>query len=409
MANTVRLKRSAVPGRVPTTADLALGELGINTYDGKLYLKKDNGTASIVDVTGGGGGSYQPLDADLTSIAGLAGTSGLLKKTAADTWSLDTSTYLTSAVTSVSGTAPIVSSGGNTPAISISAATTAAAGSMSATDKAKLDGIAAGATANTGTVTSVTGTAPISVATGTSTPAISISAATTLAAGSMSAADKSKLDGIASGATANAGTVTSVAVTVPTGLSVTGTPITSSGTLAISLASGYSIPTTASQTNWDTAYTDRNKWDGGSTGLTAATGRTSLGLGTAAVMTGPSGTIVGTTDTQTLSNKTLTGLVETKVAMAANAIDLALGNFFTKTLSAATTFTVSNVPTTGNAASFILELTNAGSQTITWWTGVKWAGGSAPTLTTTGKDALAFYTHDGGTIWNAVVLGKDIR
>lgn len=37
----------------------------------------------------------QPLDADLTAIAGLVGTSGLLKKTAADTWSLDTSTYLT--------------------------------------------------------------------------------------------------------------------------------------------------------------------------------------------------------------------------------------------------------------------------------------------------------------------------
>ena len=75
----------------------------------------------------------------------------------------------------------------------------------------------------------------------------------------------------------SSGTVSSVAITVPTGLTVDGSPITSSGTLAISLASGYSIPTTASQTNWDTAYTDRNKWDGGSTGLTAATGRTSLG------------------------------------------------------------------------------------------------------------------------------------
>lgn len=38
----------------------------------------------------------QPLDADLTSIAGLAGTTGLLKKTAANTWSLDTTAYLTS-------------------------------------------------------------------------------------------------------------------------------------------------------------------------------------------------------------------------------------------------------------------------------------------------------------------------
>jgi hypothetical protein len=39
--------------------------------------------------------TYQPLDADLTAIAGLAGTSGLLKKTGVDSWSLDTSTYLT--------------------------------------------------------------------------------------------------------------------------------------------------------------------------------------------------------------------------------------------------------------------------------------------------------------------------
>ena len=76
------------------------------------------------------------------------------------------------------------------------------------------------------------------------------------------------------------GTVTSVAMTVPTGLSVTGTPITASGTLAITFSSGYSIPTTSSQTNWDTAYTDRLKWDGGSTGLTASTGRTSLGATT---------------------------------------------------------------------------------------------------------------------------------
>ena len=74
------------------------------------------------------------------------------------------------------------------------------------------------------------------------------------------------------------GTVTSVAATVPTGLSVGGSPITTSGTLAITYAAGYSIPTTSSQTNWDTAYTDRLKWDGGSTGLNAATGRTSLGL-----------------------------------------------------------------------------------------------------------------------------------
>jgi len=50
------------------------------------------------------------------------------------------------------------------------------------------------------------------------------------------------------------GTVTSVAATVPTGLTVTGSPITSTGTLAVSYDTGYAIPTTAKQTQWDTAY-----------------------------------------------------------------------------------------------------------------------------------------------------------
>lgn len=54
------------------------------------------------------------------------------------------------------------------------------------------------------------------------------------------------------------GTVSSVAMTVPTGLTITGSPITSSGTLALTLTSGYSIPTTTNQTNWNTAYTNNH-------------------------------------------------------------------------------------------------------------------------------------------------------
>lgn len=49
---TFRLKRSAVPGKVPTTGQLELGEVAINTYDGKVYIKKDDGTASVVEVGG---------------------------------------------------------------------------------------------------------------------------------------------------------------------------------------------------------------------------------------------------------------------------------------------------------------------------------------------------------------------
>lgn len=52
MANTIILKRSATPGKVPTTAQLALGEIAINTYDGLIYIKKDDGTPSVVQIGG---------------------------------------------------------------------------------------------------------------------------------------------------------------------------------------------------------------------------------------------------------------------------------------------------------------------------------------------------------------------
>lgn len=56
------------------------------------------------------------------------------------------------------------------------------------------------------------------------------------------------------GYTSNAGTVTSVGLSVPTGFSVTGSPVTSSGTLTLKFANGYSLPTEARQGQWDDAY-----------------------------------------------------------------------------------------------------------------------------------------------------------
>lgn len=81
-------------------------------------------------------------------------------------------------------------------------------------------------------------------------------------------------------ATGTGGSVTSVGLSAPTGFTVTNSPVTSSGTLTLSFTAGYSLPTTASQTNWDSAYTQRLQWDGGNTNLVAATGRTSLGATT---------------------------------------------------------------------------------------------------------------------------------
>ena len=124
---------------------------------------------------------------------------------------------------------------------------------------------------------------------------------------------------------------------------------------------------------------------------------------------------ISTVDTTKLplAGGTMTGAItairETKVAMAANNIDLATGNLFTKTVTTATTLTISNALAAGNVNSFVLELTNGGSAVITWFSGVKWAGGIAPTLTASGKDILGFYSHDGGTTWNILGVNKDVK
>ena len=63
-----------------------------------------------------------------------------------------------------------------------------------------------------------------------------------------------KADGSVDSTTYGTGTVTSVGLSAPTGFSVSGSPITTSGTLALSFASGYSLPSDATQGTWDTAY-----------------------------------------------------------------------------------------------------------------------------------------------------------
>ena len=87
-------------------------------------------------------------------------------------------------------------------------------------------------------------------------------------------------------------------------------------------------------------------------------------------------------------------------------IDLTLGNVITATVDTSTnTFTFSNPSASGSACSFTLILTNGGSQTVNWPGAVDWAGGSAPTLTTTGVDVLTFTTVDAGTIWYGFAAG----
>jgi hypothetical protein len=250
--------------------------------------------------------------------------------------------------------------------------------------------------------------------------------------------------------------------------------------IPISTGSAWGTSITNNSTNWDSAYTDRLKWDGGSTGLTAATGRTSLGvtatgadttyayrannlsdlasastartnlgattlgsnlftitnpsaitfprynvdntvsaldastyrtaigLGTAATMTGPSGAIVGTTDTQTLSAKTLTGTKETVYTItdgAAFEIDPANGGLQIIVLGASRTPKGTNF-TAGQSVT--LHIDDGTAYTITWTdttfgtSGVTWVGGSAPTLATSGYTIVELWKV-GSKVYGAYV------
>lgn len=159
------------------------------------------------------------------------------------------------------------------------------------------------------------------------------------------------------------------------------------------------------QVDKDNTYTAGNTFNNGIVVNNGSTlnGSTTVGSGGSVTMTGYA----------LLNTPTLNTPIDTyySIGTTSGAVTLNFnnGNIQTVTLTANTTFSFSNVPSTSNRSiGFMLIVTNGGTGLITWPSGTKWPGGTIPALTTSGRDRVIFFTENGGTTWDAVVQ-KDFK
>jgi hypothetical protein len=216
-------------------------------------------------------------------------------------------------------------------------------------------GLITAASNGTAPVTSVTGTAPV-VSSGGATPAISMAAATASVNGYLTSTDWSTFNGKGSG------TVTSVAATVPSFLSVAGSPITTTGTLAITL-SGTALPIA----------------NGG-------TGATTLAGASIATYSG----------TETLTNKRIDPRVTSAASASSLTPDISVSDVYAYTaLAAGLTINAPNgTPLDGDKLIFRL-LDNGTARALTWNATYTVIGVTLPTTTTANKTTYV------GCIYNA--------
>lgn len=371
---SIILKKSSVTARVPVTGDLEYGELALNYADGALYYKRSDNTIQNL-ISAGGVSSFNTRTGEITlssqdvtvalgytplSINGGTLT-GLVTFSPAQVWPTFNQNT-TGTASNVTGTVDIVN--GGTGTTTASGARTNLGASTVGSNLFTLT--------NPGAVTFIRVNADNSIST--------LDAATFRSA-------------IGAGTSNSVGTVTSIGISVPTGLSVTNTPITASGTIAITLTSGYSIPTTANQTNWSTAYS----W-----GNHASAGYQSALVSGTSIKTINGSSILGSGNISTNAPRVVSIANGTSITLNCDTTDLAKQ----ENTQAAGTLTI-NAPTGTpvDGQRIMLRLTSTNAQTFSW---NAIFGGSTdmalPTASSGGgkEDYLGFIYDSVATKWHLI-------